>query len=123
MNPPDKNDARSRLIVNLTGSIIGLAMVGLFWFLLVELFRIPVPTVNHDVLLVVIGALLREVGNISTYFFTGDVTARKQADTIATQARTLNAQTTPPVAGITTSDGPVTVDTQTTITPTGDRTT
>lgn len=83
----DRSDATGRLIVNINGAVVAAMMIGMLWFLLVELFSVPVPSANHDVLLVVIGVLLREVGNIVSFYFTGDATTRRQADTIASLAK------------------------------------
>lgn len=77
-----------REVLNVAGSLIGVAMVSLLGFALWALFYLEVPSPNKDVLLVVIGILSTKVGTVVDFFYGSSSTTKKQAETIDTLAKT-----------------------------------
>ena len=73
-----------REVLNIAGSLIGVAMVALLGFALWALFYLEVPSPNKDVLLVVIGILSTKVGTVIDFF-----------DTLAKTAQTAGAALAP----------------------------
>lgn len=83
-------------VLNIAGSLVGLALIFLLGFSLWSLFHLDVPAPNKDVLLIVIGALTTKVGTIVDFFFGGSQGTKKQAETIDALAKA--AATTAPAA-------------------------
>lgn len=70
----------------ITAGMVAVCLMILLGVTLLALFRVEVPSGNHDVLLVVIGVLTACVQNVVGYFFGSSSNSRQQQNTIATLA-------------------------------------
>lgn len=84
----------SKEVVNWTGMLLALAQLALIWYALHALIAFDVKATNHDILLVVITAIITKYGTTVDFFFGGSAMNKKQAETIAAQATTIAAQNT-----------------------------
>lgn len=79
----------------ITAGMVALALMVLLGVTLQALFRIEVPSANHDVLLVVIGVLTACVKDVVGYYFGSSSNSRQQQSTIAALASTAQTNATP----------------------------
>ena len=81
--------ADSQTTLNFTGSLLAVMLVTTLAGALFLVSKIDIPQPNHDLLLVVVTAIVSNVGNIINYFFGSSVNNKKLADTVASQAQTI----------------------------------
>lgn len=79
----------------ITAGLVALGLMVLLGVTLQALFRIEVPSANHDVLLVVIGVLTACVKDVVGYYFGSSSNSRQQQTTIANLADAANQGTKP----------------------------
>lgn len=81
----------------ITAGLVAFALMVLTGLTLVALFRLSVPSGNHDVLLVVIGVLTACVKDVVGYYFGSSSNSRQQQKIIgdALAANTVNQGTNP----------------------------
>jgi len=72
--------------VNISGAILAGALVALYWFLAWALIYKDIPQQNATNLAMVIGVVGNIVGVVMGWYFRSSQEARKQAETISTQA-------------------------------------
>lgn len=81
--------------LNIAGSFIAGGLIALLGFATWALIYREVPVSNRDALMVVIGILSMNVGQVVSFFFGSSATNKKQAETIDTQATTIKTQMAP----------------------------
>lgn len=74
---------QNREVLNIAGSIIGIALVGLLGFALWALVYVKVPTENNNTLTLLIGILSANIGMVVGFFFGSSQGSRKAAETLA----------------------------------------
>lgn len=84
---------KSRLALNITGSLIAVCVIVLFGGAIYALVTKEVPDKNANALLVLLGALTTQVSNIVSYFFGSSSGDKAKNDTIAAQSQTIQAAT------------------------------
>ncbi len=84
---------KSRILLNLTGTVIAMMLVALLGGAIYGLVFKQVPDANQNALLVLLGALVTNVTNMVQYYFGSSSSDKAKNDTIATQAATLAATT------------------------------
>lgn len=75
--------------LNIAGSFIAAGLIALLGFATWALIYKEVPVSNRDALMVVIGILSMNVGQVVSFFFGSSATNKKQAETIEKQASTI----------------------------------
>lgn len=75
-------------VVNWTGAVIGVSLVGIMAFITWALVYVPMPEANENVMTVLIGILSTAVITIVNFYFGSSSTQKKQQDTIDTLAKT-----------------------------------
>lgn len=78
-------DARTQL--NMTAAAVAIGLILLLGGSLFALFSTPIPSPNHDVLLVVIGVLTGAVSTMVNFFFGSSSSQKTKDATIDTLAR------------------------------------
>lgn len=78
-----------REALNLAGGFVAGGLIALLGFATWALIYREVPLSNRDALMVVIGILSMNVGQVVSFFFGSSVTNKKQAETIDKQASTI----------------------------------
>ncbi len=81
-------------VLNITGAIVAIGLVSILAFVTWALVFITVPEANQNALTLLIGILSANVGAVVGFYYGSSVSAKKQADTIDTQAKTIGAQAT-----------------------------
>lgn len=84
---PERSDRLAQLAVNRGGLIITIGLTIALLFILGALVFLEVPDKNQNALLLVIGALTTNIGNIVAYYFSGSIGSKQQGDTINEQAK------------------------------------
>lgn len=79
----------TREALNIAGSLIAGGLIALLGFATWALIYREVPAPNRDALMVVIGILSMNVGQVVSFFFGSSATNKKQAETIEKQATTI----------------------------------
>jgi hypothetical protein len=82
------DSSRHREILNWTGGVIGVALIGMLGFALYALIYVRVPAENKEALTLLIGILSANVGLVVGFYFGSSSTAKKQTETIDTLAKT-----------------------------------
>lgn len=78
----------AREVINLTGGMIGMTLIVLLGFTTYALIYVKVPVENQNALTLLIGILSANVGTVVGFYFGSSSTAKKQAETIDTLAKT-----------------------------------
>lgn len=78
----------AREVLNIAGGLVATGLILMLAFATWALIYREVPGPNRDALMVVIGILSMNVGQIVAFFFGSSQTNKKQAETIETLART-----------------------------------
>src|SRR5687767_2349824 len=81
-------------VLNITGAIVAIGLVSILGFVTWALVFITVPEANQNALTLLIGILSANVGAVVGFYYGSSVQAKKQSDTIDTQAKTMAAQAT-----------------------------
>ena len=81
-------------VLNWTGAIVAIGLVSILGFVTWALVFITVPEANQNALTLLIGILSANVGAVVGFYYGSSVQAKKQSETIDTQARTMAAQAT-----------------------------
>lgn len=80
-----------RDIINWTGGLVAIGLIGIVGFLAWALVMRTVPTENQDAMLLLIGNLMGLLGIVVGFYFGSSSAAKKQADTIDKLATTAAA--------------------------------
>ncbi len=90
---------KSRILLNLTGTVIAMMLVALLGGAIYGLVFKQVPDANQNALLVLLGALVTNVTNMVQYYFGSSSSDKAKNDTIATQAATAATLANSPITG------------------------
>lgn len=83
-----------RDVINWTGGVVAMGLVLILAFVTFALVYVEVPEANQNALTLLIGILSANVGLVVGFYFGNSSQAKKQAETIDTQAKTMAAQAT-----------------------------
>jgi hypothetical protein len=75
-------------VVNWTGAVVGVGLVGIMAFVTWALVFVTVPTENQTSLVQLVGNLTGLIGIVVGFYFGSSSTQKKQADTIDSLAKT-----------------------------------
>ena len=82
----------NRIILNLAGGTVAGGLILMLGFCTWALIYREVPVSNRDALMVVIGILSMNVGQVVSFFYGSSSTSKQQAETIDTMAKTTRTQ-------------------------------